>query len=178
MSRTLVFWWDPLQNSVSACAPGVPPGSLTDAATARTSSLHTLQTTSAQGRPTQCFSSLVSKFFNIALSLYHLIKSPIIKFRRRSWKKLLWKAKIKRYEDLFHKPSLAIKVYQLFLTTAEFCEEICYKWLLAACRSLSHSDMHTARQLLSQCQHNISMIFQVSLKQQGYWPDCCLAYLK
>lgn len=36
-----------------------------------------------QGRPTQGFSSLVlTKSLNIALSLYHLIKSPIIEFCR------------------------------------------------------------------------------------------------
>lgn len=75
--------WKPLSLSVLPECPNI------DMAMTCTNSLYTLQTTSAQGRHTQGFSSLVlTKSPNVALSLYHLIKSPIIEFSRWSWTKI------------------------------------------------------------------------------------------
>lgn len=53
-----------------------------EVAMACTSSLYTLQVMSAQYRPTQNF--ILTKSLSVALSLYHLIKSPIIGFCRQS----------------------------------------------------------------------------------------------
>lgn len=86
--------------------------------------------------------------------------------------------KLKDTEDVFHK----LGIWQLKSTNSSLLHQSSVKkyatngfWLPA---EASVTLTCTARQLLTQCQYNISMIFQVTLKQLGYWPDSSFYLIK